>query len=144
VCVAPHPTSFLIRTLNTIPALRSIANDVVLDVLLYLTPNYCYDVLQSVTDQIFSVYGVFNKTFPDFASRGGKFSLVGSFSCLAVLTFLYKTNRVVLFARLLTGQFAISFKFCCTPIPPDWTLVRFGHLLGPSLIEEKFNAEWRQ
>lgn len=64
-------------TLNTIPALRSIANDVVLDVLLYLTPNYCCDVLESVTDQIFSVYGVFNKIFPDFSSRGGKFSLIG-------------------------------------------------------------------
>jgi len=46
-------------------------------VLLYLTPNYCYDVLESVTDQIFSVYEVFNKIFPDFASRGGKFSLIG-------------------------------------------------------------------
>ena len=75
---APPPLFFYIRrTLNTIPALRSIANDVVLDVLLYLTPNYCYDVLRSVTDQIFSVYGLFNKTFPDFASRGGKFSLIG-------------------------------------------------------------------
>lgn len=68
---------FVHRTLNTIPALRSIANDVVLDVLLYLTPNYCYDVLESVTDQIYSVYGVFNKVFPDYASRGGKFSLIG-------------------------------------------------------------------
>ena len=65
------------RTLSTIPALRSIANDVVLDVLLYMTPNYCHDVLESVTDQIYSVYAVFNKTFPDFASRGGKFSLIG-------------------------------------------------------------------
>ncbi len=65
------------RTLNTIPALRSIANDVVLDVLLYMTPNYCYDVLKSVTDQIYSVYEVFNKVFPDFASRGGKCSLMG-------------------------------------------------------------------
>lgn len=64
-------------TLSTIPALRSIANDVVLDVLLYMTPNYCHDVLKSVTDQIYSVYGVFNKTFPDFASRGGKCSLIG-------------------------------------------------------------------
>jgi len=51
-------------TPNTIPALRSIANDVVLDVLLYMTPTYCFDVLESVTDQIYSVYGVFNKTFP--------------------------------------------------------------------------------
>ncbi len=42
-----------------------------------MTPNYCHDVLKSVTDQIYSVYGVFNKTFPDFASRGGKCSLIG-------------------------------------------------------------------
>jgi len=64
-------------TLNTIPALRNIANDVVLDVLLYMTPTYCFDVLESVTDQIYSVHGVFNKTFPDFRSRGGKCSLIG-------------------------------------------------------------------
>lgn len=64
-------------TLSTIPALRSIANDVVLDVLLYMTPSYCHEVLESVTDQIFSVYGTFNKTFPDFGSRGGKCSLIG-------------------------------------------------------------------
>jgi len=42
-----------------------------------MTPNYCYDVLESVTNQIYSVYEVFNKTFPDFKSRGGKCSLIG-------------------------------------------------------------------
>ena len=64
-------------TLSTIPALRAIANDVILDVLLYLTPNYCYDVLENVTDQIVALYGVFLKTFPDFAPNGGKCSLIG-------------------------------------------------------------------
>jgi hypothetical protein len=64
-------------TLSTIPALRAIANDVILDVLLYLTPNYCYDVLENVTDQITALYGVFLKTYPDFASSGGKSSLIG-------------------------------------------------------------------
>jgi hypothetical protein len=64
-------------TLSTIPALRAIANDVILDVLLYLTPNYCYDVLESVTDQIIALYKVFNKIYPDFAENGGKSSLVG-------------------------------------------------------------------
>lgn len=63
--------------MNTIPALRSIANDVVLDVLLYLTPNYCFEVLESVTDQINAVYGVFTKINPKYLSRGGKFSLIG-------------------------------------------------------------------
>lgn len=64
-------------TLSTIPALRAIANDVILDVLLYLTPNYCFDVLESVTGQIIAVYGVFTKTFPNFEASGGKASLVG-------------------------------------------------------------------
>lgn len=64
-------------TLGTIPALRAIANDVILDILLYLTPNYCYDVLENVTDQIIALYGVFKKTHPDFASQGGKASLIG-------------------------------------------------------------------
>jgi DDHD domain len=64
-------------TLNTIPALRAIANDVILDVLLYLTPNYCYDVLESVTDQIIALYKVFNKIYPDFAQNGGKSSIIG-------------------------------------------------------------------
>jgi hypothetical protein len=64
-------------TLGTIPALRAIANDVILDVLLYLTPNYCYDVLENVTDQIITLYAVFKKTYPDFAAQGGKASLIG-------------------------------------------------------------------
>jgi DDHD domain len=64
-------------TLSTIPALRAIANDVILDVLLYLTPNYCYDVLESVTDQIIALYKVFNKIHPDFAENGGKNSIIG-------------------------------------------------------------------
>ena len=38
-------TSIQATTLNTIPALRAIANDVILDVLMYLTPNFCYDTL---------------------------------------------------------------------------------------------------
>lgn len=64
-------------TLSTIPALRAIANDVILDVLLYLTPNYCYDVLENVTDQIITLYAVFKKIYPDFATQGGKASLIG-------------------------------------------------------------------
>jgi hypothetical protein len=64
-------------TLSTIPALRAIANDVILDVLLYMTPNYCYDVLESVTDQIIALHKVFNKIHPEFAENGGKNSIIG-------------------------------------------------------------------
>lgn len=64
-------------TLRTIPALREIANDVIFDVLMYLTPNFCYEVLECVTDQIISTYEIFKKNNPDFASNGGKCSLTG-------------------------------------------------------------------
>jgi hypothetical protein len=64
-------------TLRTIPALREIANDVIFDVLMYLTPNFCYEVLECVTDQICSVYEIFKKLNPKFAKSGGVCSLVG-------------------------------------------------------------------
>eukprot|EP00980_Cylindrotheca_fusiformis_P007714 scaffold1637_cov108-Cylindrotheca_fusiformis.AAC.3 len=64
-------------TLRTIPALREIANDVIFDVLMYLTPNFCYEVLECVTDQIISIYEVFKKNNPGFLENGGKCSLTG-------------------------------------------------------------------
>jgi hypothetical protein len=64
-------------TLTTIPALRELANDVIFDVLMYLTPNFCFEVLECVTDQIIEIYSIFRKTHPDFVSNGGKCSLVG-------------------------------------------------------------------
>lgn len=64
-------------TLRTIPALREIANDVIFDVLMYLTPNFCMDVLECVTDQIIAIHGIFLKSNPGFVSNGGKCSLMG-------------------------------------------------------------------
>ena len=64
-------------TLKTIPALREIANDVIFDVLMYLTPNFCYDVLECVTEQIIQQHALFRKHNPDFSSNGGKCSLMG-------------------------------------------------------------------
>lgn len=64
-------------TLDTIPALRAIANDVVFDVLMYLTPAFCQAVLECVTEQINNLYTRFQEVHPDFALNGGKFSFVG-------------------------------------------------------------------
>jgi hypothetical protein len=64
-------------TLPTIPALRAIANDVVLDVLLYLTPAFGRAVLQAVTAQISTVYAKFCAVHADFVRHGGTVSLVG-------------------------------------------------------------------
>ena len=64
-------------TLGTIPALRAIANDVIFDVMMYMTPKFCYDVLECVTEQINETYQSFQKVYPDFRQKGGKASLMG-------------------------------------------------------------------
>jgi hypothetical protein len=64
-------------TLNTIPALRAIANDVILDVLMYMTPDFCSDVLDCVTDRIIKMYQLLNSIYPNFQQNGGKCSLIG-------------------------------------------------------------------
>lgn len=53
-------------TLPTIPALRALANDVILDVLLYMTPQFCERVLDSVTQQITDIFGSFLEVHPRF------------------------------------------------------------------------------
>jgi len=64
-------------TLNSIPALRAIANDVVFDVLMYLTPEFCKEVLECVTEQICDLYSKFKEIHKHFVSFGGKCSLIG-------------------------------------------------------------------
>lgn len=61
-------------TLTTIPALRAIANDVIFDVLMYLTPKFCQSVLECVTEQICQHYVTFLTVNPHFH---GKCSLIG-------------------------------------------------------------------
>mmetsp|Transcript_30020 Transcript_30020/g.49586 ORF Transcript_30020/g.49586 Transcript_30020/m.49586 type:complete len:669 (-) Transcript_30020:281-2287(-) len=64
-------------TLTTIPGFRSIANDVVFDVLMYLTPTFCETVLECVTGQIDDLYHGFEKVHPGFVKNGGKCSIIG-------------------------------------------------------------------
>jgi DDHD domain len=65
-------------TLPTISALRTIANDVLLDVLLYCTPSFCETVLQTVVQQIQSAYTTFTQdVYPEFLSQGGTVSIMG-------------------------------------------------------------------
>jgi hypothetical protein len=64
-------------TIRSIPALRAIANDVIFDVLMYLTPTFCESVLEAVTNKINDLYGVFNEVHPEFIENGGKCSLIG-------------------------------------------------------------------
>ena len=65
-------------TLPSISALRTIANDVLLDVLLYCTPSFCETVLKTVVNQIDLVYTTFTQeVYPDFLQNGGTISLMG-------------------------------------------------------------------
>lgn len=70
-------TSLNSVTLRTVPALRSIANDVIFDVLMYLTPEFCEAILQCVTAEINELYTKFQSIHPSFVARGGKFSIMG-------------------------------------------------------------------
>lgn len=67
-------SSLTASTLESIPLLRNIANDVVFDVLMYLTPEFCEKVLGIVTDQICNFYQGFNEVHPDF---DGTCSIIG-------------------------------------------------------------------
>jgi len=69
--------TLLATTLHNIPRLRTIANDVVFDVLTYLTPSFCQEVLETVSSEIIRTYKQFNKVHPNFSPDGGKTSLIG-------------------------------------------------------------------
>eukprot|EP00541_Cyclophora_tenuis_P013169 CAMPEP_0116576512 /NCGR_PEP_ID=MMETSP0397-20121206/20575_1 /TAXON_ID=216820 /ORGANISM="Cyclophora tenuis, Strain ECT3854" /LENGTH=51 /DNA_ID=CAMNT_0004105565 /DNA_START=1 /DNA_END=153 /DNA_ORIENTATION=+ len=51
--------------------MRAIANDVVFDVLMYLTPTFCETVLECVTSQIEDLYHGFQQVHPTFLANGG-------------------------------------------------------------------------
>jgi DDHD domain len=61
-------------TLSTIPTLRAIANDVMFDVLLYLTPTFCTTTLQTVTEQIQTLHQRFEHIHPHFGPQSGRSS----------------------------------------------------------------------
>jgi hypothetical protein len=83
-------------TLDTIPALRAIANDMVFYVLMYLTPAFCEAVLECVTEQINEIFKTFQQIHPIFLPSGGKCSLVGhslgSVICWDLLSILKDTS----------------------------------------------------
>lgn len=64
-------------TLRSIPSLRAIANDVVFDVLMYLTPTFCESVLENVTQQIDTLFHQYQELHPEFLPNGGKCCLMG-------------------------------------------------------------------
>ncbi|RHZ72580.1 hypothetical protein Glove_242g139 [Diversispora epigaea] len=64
-------------TLEGVPTLRSIISDVLMDVLLYMTPKYREVMISTVTSEANRVYKLFIERNPKFVENGGKVSIYG-------------------------------------------------------------------
>ncbi|KAF9427137.1 hypothetical protein BGZ94_005409 [Podila epigama] len=63
--------------LDGVPTIRMLVSDVLMDVLLYMTPNYKRKMMEVVTAELNCVYHKFIHHNPDFIRRGGKVSILG-------------------------------------------------------------------
>ncbi|KAG0052492.1 hypothetical protein BGZ83_002522 [Gryganskiella cystojenkinii] len=63
--------------LDGVPTIRMLVSDVLMDVLLYMTPNYKRKMMEVVTTELNHVYKKFIHHNPDFLRRGGKVSILG-------------------------------------------------------------------
>ncbi|KAG0362160.1 hypothetical protein BG005_006504 [Podila minutissima] len=63
--------------LDGVPTIRMLVSDVLMDVLLYMTPNYKRKMMEVVTAELNAVYQKFIAHNPDFIRRGGKVSIIG-------------------------------------------------------------------
>ncbi|KAG0091420.1 hypothetical protein BGZ93_008830 [Podila epicladia] len=63
--------------LDGVPTIRMLVSDVLMDVLLYMTPNYKRKMMEVVTAELNAVYQKFIAHNPDFIRRGGKVSILG-------------------------------------------------------------------
>ncbi|KAG0347969.1 hypothetical protein BG004_006447 [Podila humilis] len=63
--------------LDGVPTIRMLVSDVLMDVLLYMTPSYKRKMMEVVTAELNQVYQKFIHHNPDFIRRGGKVSILG-------------------------------------------------------------------
>ncbi|GJJ75781.1 hypothetical protein EMPS_08139 [Entomortierella parvispora] len=63
--------------LDGVPTIRMLVSDVLMDVLLYMTPSYKRKMMEVVTAELNHVYAKFIRHNPDFIRRGGKVSILG-------------------------------------------------------------------
>eukprot|EP00004_Rigifila_ramosa_P017776 TRINITY_DN4366_c0_g1_i1.p1 TRINITY_DN4366_c0_g1~~TRINITY_DN4366_c0_g1_i1.p1 ORF type:complete len:457 (-),score=133.29 TRINITY_DN4366_c0_g1_i1:77-1447(-) len=59
-----------------IPALRGLINDVVLDVMFYMSPYFSQKIAASAANSLNAAYREYVRRNPDFLLRGGKFSIL--------------------------------------------------------------------
>ncbi|RKP10456.1 DDHD domain-containing protein [Thamnocephalis sphaerospora] len=73
-------------TLDGVPAIRMLVSDVLLDVLLYMTPKYRRQMYDALADELNRIYQLFLKRNPRFLADGGRVSILGH-SLGSVLSF---------------------------------------------------------
>ena len=78
-------------TLDTVQSIRMLVSDVVLDVLLYMTPKYRQEMLHLVTDELNRIYKLYKERNPHF---NGKVSIYGH-SLGSLLAFDVFSNQKV-------------------------------------------------
>lgn len=76
-------------TLETVPTLRDIISDVLLDVLLYMEPHHRTDMIHATVDEMNKVYSLFIARHPKFLQNGGKVHFyahsLGTLICMDIL-----------------------------------------------------------
>jgi len=86
-------------TLKSIPSLRSVANDVVFDVLMYMTPEFCEATLDCVTTQINEKLAKFKSIHPHFTTGENekfKISIIGHSLGSVIVWDLLSTRKLLL------------------------------------------------
>lgn len=90
---SPLARDLRLVTLQNIQVVRQIANEVVLDILLYLTPKYREKILTYVCSKIIELYSIFVELNPTFILNHGKCSLIGHSLGTVILFDLLSNQR---------------------------------------------------
>ncbi|CAG8462337.1 9347_t:CDS:10 [Ambispora gerdemannii] len=91
-------------TLDGVPTIRMLISDVLVDVLLYMTPRYREQMINTVTRECNRVYGLFIERNPRFLEIGGRVSIYGH-SLGSVLAFDILCHQPPLVPSTVSGIF---------------------------------------
>ncbi|KAF9188500.1 hypothetical protein BGZ51_000537 [Haplosporangium sp. Z 767] len=123
--------------LDGVPTIRMLVSDVLMDVLLYMTPNYKRKMMEVVTAELNAVYKKFIHHNPDFLARGGKVSILGhSLGSLLALDILnhqpFSPNHYQPVPSSPVYEKFISFeRGCHNPVSLDFPVTNFFALGSP-------------
>ncbi|KAF9902954.1 hypothetical protein EC991_004330 [Linnemannia zychae] len=123
--------------LDGVPTIRMLVSDVLMDVLLYMTPNYKRKMMEVVTAELNNVYQKFIHHNPDFIRRGGKVSILGhSLGSLLALDILnhqpFSPNHYQPIPSSPVYEKFISFDYTTNnPVSLDFPVTNFFALGSP-------------